>query len=375
MEPNITASLPPGYEVVNPSLDTWFDDTLEEALLAGASDVLVRSNGSGHDITVLIRIDGKMQYFRHFNEPVGSNILHRFRSAAKIHTGTVYAPQEALYPVRTPDGPRNARVTSFQLASGGTTIVFRLPQYGPIRTLSQLNFTEHNRKLLEELLSHSSGAIIFAGPMGSGKTTAAHGAILHQHNGERSIWSVEDPVERVIEGVEQIEVNEKNNAGFKELLPAIVRSDYDMLFLGEIRDHDTAAAALRQAKAGRQVISTIHANDNITALLRLIELSKESPASVLDSVRGVVSQRLIGRLNPDAAVEPHRKYKGRLPVHEVLILDKDVIQTFIDGRPLAEVRKTAYDASRSTLHDNANELMFEGKTDAEEILRVLGPAY
>src|SRR5690606_33230887 len=120
---------------------------------------------------------------------------------------------------------------------------------------------------------------------------------------------VEDPVERVIEGVEQIEVNEKNNAGFKELLPAIVRSDYDMLFLGEIRDHDTATAALRQAKAGRQVISTIHANDNITALLRLIELSKEFTASVLDSVRGVVSQRIHDRLNPDAANEPHIKYK------------------------------------------------------------------
>lgn len=364
--------LPPGYEVINPELETWLDETLEGAVRAGASDVLIRTNKDITDLVVQIRLDGQMQPFRHVKDTVARQIINRLRSASNLATGISFAPEETLYDVKTPDGPRKSRLTSFHMADGGTALVFRLPQTGKLRNLQELNFSAHNQSLLESLLGFSSGMVLFAGPMGSGKTTAAHAAIDYQNDGRRSIWSIEDPVEREIEGVNQLEVNEKNFAGFDVLLPAIVRSDYDMLFLGEIRDAATASAGLRQAKAGRQVISTIHANDNITALLRLIELAGESPMSVLDSVRGIVSQRLLGRLNPDVASEPHRKYKGRVPVHEVLILNKDVIQTFIDGRPLAEVRKIAYEASYSRLHENAAQLIFEGTTDQAEVDRVLG---
>lgn len=364
--------LPPGYEVVDPKLETWMDETLASAVEAGASDVLIRTDQAQKDLEVLIRLDGKQQPYRHHHGELTSRIITKLRTDAEISTGVSFAPEEAIYMVNTPEGPGKSRLTSFRLANGGSALVFRLPQTGAIRNLEELQFSHHNKHHVENLLGVASGMILFAGPMGCGKTTAAHASVQHMNNGERSIWSIEDPAERVLPGVSQLEVNEKNQAGFEALLPAMVRSDYDVLFLGEIRDHHTAAAGLRQAKAGRQVISTIHANDNITALLRLIELAKESPMSVLDSVRGIVSQRLLGRLNPDFESEPHRKYKGRVPVHEVLILNKDVIQTFIDGRPLAEVRKAAFDASYSTLHQNAKELLFEGVTDQEEIDRVLG---
>jgi len=345
-------ALPPGYHVAEPNLETWVDEILGEALSQDASDVTIRANESLDEVEVLIRVDGIMRPFRYFKHELGRQIINRVRTKAELKTGVMFAPEESTYPVQTPEGPLKSRLTSFRKADGGPVMVFRLPQTGPLRTLEEMNFLEHNLSNVNKLLDYTSGALIFAGPMGSGKTTAAHAAVQRQNNGKRAIWSIEDPVERVLPGINQLEVNERNDAGFDKLLPAIVRSDYDTLFLGEIRDKATASAGLRQAKAGRQVISTIHANDNITALLRLIELSGESPMSVLDSVRGIISQRLVGRLNPDFATEPHRRYKGRVPVHEVLILNKDVIQTFIDGRPLAEVRKAAYESSYSTLHEN-----------------------
>src|SRR5690606_34660025 len=137
------------------------------------------------------------------------------------------------------------------------------------------------------------------------------GALAEVADTTRTVWTIEDPVERTIPGLIQLEVDEENDAGFDALLPALVRSDYNTLFLGEIRDQATAAAGVRQAKAGRQGLTTIHANDNVTALLRLIELAEDSPLSVLDSVKGVVSQRLVAKLNPAwNGRNPYEKYLG-----------------------------------------------------------------
>jgi type II secretory ATPase GspE/PulE/Tfp pilus assembly ATPase PilB-like protein len=249
----------------------------------------------------------------------------------------------------------------------------RLPPQGPLRRLDELDFSPLNYALVTNLLAAANRMVLFAGPMGSGKTTSSHGALDYVDTGTRTVWTIEDPVERKIDGLIQLEVDEGNGAGFADLLPFLVRSDYDTLFLGEIRDKATAAAGVRQAKAGRQVITTIHANDNITALLRLIELAEDSPLSVMDSVRGVVSQRLVAKLNHSwdgrRAID---KYKGRVPIHEVLIVTDDLTEAVMSGAPLSQIKAIAMQNSQSTFRLDAERLISSGVTDEEEIRRVLG---
>lgn len=357
----------------NPNVETWLDDIIQEALRLDGSDILLNTSADGQILTCDVRVDGRMRPLRRVEGSEAQRILGRFKAQAGLATSGTFAPEETVHLVPVDGEQRKARVAAFRRSDNGSAVVMRLPPKGDLKQLEELSFSEHNLELVHKLLGSANRMVMLAGPMGSGKTTTAHGALGFVANGERTVWTIEDPVERNIPGLVQLEVDEENGAGFDALLPALVRSDYDTLFLGEIRDYATAAAGVRQAKAGRQVITTIHANDNVTALLRLIELAKDSPLSVLDSVRGVISQRLVGKLNPhwDGA-DPKTKYRGRVPIHEVLEVDEELIQAMMEGRPLGEIRAISFDKSFSTFKADAERLIYEGVTDKEEIERVLG---
>lgn len=368
-----TADYSMEYLDTNPDPANWLDSILQESLRLNGSDVLLNSTPDGRVLTCDLRVDGRMRPLRRVEGQAASAIMGRFKAAANLSTSGSFRPEETVHLVPVDGEERKARVASFRKSDNGTAVVMRLPPKGELKSLDQLRFSEHNLNLVYDLLGTANRMVMLAGPMGSGKTTTAHGALKHVANGERTVWTIEDPVERNIPGLVQLEVDEENGAGFDALLPALVRSDYDTLFLGEIRDYATASAGVRQAKAGRQVITTIHANDNVTALLRLIELAKDSPLSVLDSVRGVISQRLVGELNQHwDGQDPKKKYQGRVPIHEVLTVDEELIEAMMQGRPLGEIRALSFDKSFSTFKADAERLIQEGITDQSEIDRVLG---
>ena len=364
---------PDQYLEISPDVNGWFQNIIQECMGLGASDVLLATESDRLVLTVQARVDGRMRPIRRVEGVEARQIVGKFKSGSGLSTGISFIPEETIYMVDVDGEERKARVVSFHTADGGDAIVLRLPPAGALRRLSELSFSQMNKELFEELLGAANRMIVIAGPMGSGKTTTAHGALMHVSTGTRTVWTVEDPVERNLPGLIQLEVDEENNAGFDALLPALVRSDYDTLFIGEIRDNTTAAAAVRQAKAGRQVITTIHANNNVTALLRLIDLAEDSPLSVLDSVKGVVSQRLIGRLNPDwDGRDPMSKYKGRVPIHEVLTITDAITEAIMANVPLSRLREIAEESSRSTFRQDVERLIADGITDREEARRVLG---
>lgn len=351
----------------------WLGRTMNEALQLRASDMLLTVDPAVSRLECSIRIDGKMRHFRSVDGPDVRVVVGTFKAIANLHTSGSFRPEETIYSFPVDGEERKARVTVFRTHDGGNAIQMRLPTTGGLRRLHELDFSDNNLALFTDMLKASNRMVIIAGPMGSGKTTTAHGALLEVADSTRTVWTIEDPVERTIPGLVQLEVDEANGAGFDALLPALVRSDYDTLFLGEIRDKATAAAGVRQAKAGRQVITTIHANDNVTALLRLIELAEDSPLSVLDSVKGVASQRLVARLNPAwDGRNPHERYLGRVPIHEVLFVTEDLIEAVMAQRPLGEIRQIASRHSKSTFLRDAQRLLAQRITDEQEIVRTLG---
>jgi type II secretory ATPase GspE/PulE/Tfp pilus assembly ATPase PilB-like protein len=359
---------------VNIDTRRWFEDSMSWAMDRNASDVHIVLDGKTGVLTARVRIDGIMRPFATIEGTDAASIMGIFKTAAEMHSISSFIPEESLYKIDVDGEVRTARAAMARDHSGGNALVLRLPSTGAVKRLEELGFSDENLATLKKMLRSANRMIIFAGPMGAGKTSTAHGALLEVATPGRSVWSIEDPVERNIPGVVQIEADEDNKAGFAELLPFLVRSDYDTLFLGEIRDKVTAAAGVRQAKAGRQVITTIHATDNIIALYRLIELAEDTPLSCMNAIRGIVSQRLLRRLNPDWSEGDNvdDKYKGRVPIHEVLIINDELIEAVMGDKPLGLVKDIAKRASTSTFTTDAQRLVDAGITDPEEVERVLG---
>ena len=351
----------------------WLEQTMLDALKMDASDLHIVVDGETKDLRARIRVDGQMQDFDFVTGIPAKVIMGRLKAATKLSSGGSYAPEETIYSLDLDGESRKARAVLFRVEDGGEALVMRLPLTGNLRKLDELAFSDDNLKHVLDLLAMPYKLIMIAGPMGSGKTTTAHGALLHVADPTRTVWTIEDPVERRLPNLVQLEIDEENGAGFDVLLSKLLRADYNTLFLGEIRDHDTAAAAVRQAKAGRQVMSTIHADDNIKSLMRLVELAGDSPMSVLSAVGGVISQRLVRKLNPDwDQVDPAKKYKGRIPIHEILFINDSIVEVMMQDRPLSEIKQQVRAARGSTFLDDAVRLIDAGVTDREEVVKVIG---
>jgi type II secretory ATPase GspE/PulE/Tfp pilus assembly ATPase PilB-like protein len=352
----------------------WLEKTMIDALKMDASDLHIVVDGETKDLHARIRVDGQMQDFDFVTGIPAKVIMGRLKAATKLSSGGSYAPEETIYELQLDGEKRKARAVLFRVEDGGEALVMRLPLTGNLRKLDELAFSEKNLSHVLDLLAMPYKLIMIAGPMGSGKTTTAHGALLHVADPTRTVWTIEDPVERRLPNLVQLEIDEENGAGFDVLLSKLLRADYNTLFLGEIRDNATAAAAVRQAKAGRQVMSTIHADDNIKSLMRLVELAGDSPMSVLSAVGGVISQRLVRKLNPEwkTGDDPTKKYKGRIPIHEILFINDSIVEVMMQDRPLSEIKQQVRAAKGSTFLEDAVRLIEAGITDREEVVKVIG---
>jgi type II secretory ATPase GspE/PulE/Tfp pilus assembly ATPase PilB-like protein len=351
----------------------WLETTMLDALKMDASDLHIVVDGETKDLRARIRVDGQMQDFDYVTGIPARVIMGRLKAATKLSSGGSFAPEETIYSIDLDGESRKARAVLFRVEDGGEALVMRLPLTGSLRQLDELAFSDDNLQYVLDLLAMPYKLIMIAGPMGSGKTTTAHGALLHVADITRTVWTIEDPVERRLPNLVQLEIDEENGAGFDVLLAKLLRADYNTLFLGEIRDNATAAAAVRQAKAGRQVMSTIHADDNIKSLMRLIELAGDSPMSVLSAVGGVISQRLVRKLNPEwDGQDPSKKYKGRVPIHEILFVNDSIVEVMMQDRPLSEIKQQVRQAKGSTFRDDAVRLINAGVTDRDEVVKVIG---
>ncbi|MGP4994559.1 GspE/PulE family protein [Glutamicibacter ardleyensis] len=372
-------------DVENPNIATWLYEILAEASELDASDVLIEYRPETIEVVTQVRIDGIMRRYYRVGQTHAMQALNSFKTRANLRSGANLLPQDSVLKMEVPSGlgtdedgnpltvERKARIQSFTTSDTGTAIAVRLPPRGKLKTIHQLGFTKDNKQGLIDLLEGTNKMVILAGPMGVGKSTTAYACLDYLNDGSRTIWSLEDPVERDIPGVIQLEAREEQGTGYAKMLPPLVRSDYNTLFLGELRDEITAGAAVRQSRAGRQVITTIHANDNVSAMIRLVELANDTPYSVLDSVQGVVSQRLVARLNTDwDGEDPFTKYKGRVPIHEIMVLTPDIVDALVGQESLATIRKLVVKNQPQNFWHNAESLIADGVTDLEEIERVLG---
>lgn len=315
---------------------------LNEIVKAGfkerASDIHVKFDLL-EGMEIKYRIDGYLKESQKLYEAVNRKVLEkniteiiaRMKILAGMNVAEKRKPQDGSFSFLLNAKNTNKRYdirAAYMPTAGGETMVLRiLENYLKDIKLETLGFSSQSIKMLNKTLDRKYGMILVSGPTGSGKSTTLKSLINMLNDGRKKIITVEDPVESKINGTIQIQVNQEIGVTFSEVLKATLRNDPDIIVISEIRDEITAEIAVRAALTGHLVISTIHTNDAVSTLIRLVDMGIPKYL-ILDSLIGVIGQRLVGKrcqkCMGEGCDECSSGYSGRISINEILVLNQDV---------------------------------------------------
>lgn len=369
---------------------------VQEAYQENASDIHIEPE-EGHT-RVRFRIDGDLVEHSTFSKDIHGLLTTRIKIISGMNIAEKRVPQDGSFNVRTDYIHVDMRVSSLPTPYG-EKIVMRL--LGANRAIDYdmkaLGLSNHTLNLLEKSLHIPNGIILVTGPTGSGKTTTLYSMLSSITKPTINIVTVEDPIERRFRDITQVQVNPRAGLTFASGLRSILRQDPDVIMVGEIRDAETAEIAIRAAITGHLVLSTVHTNDALSTIVRLVDMGVE-PYLVASSVKCVVSQRLIKKICPHCKAKVEARatdnlllqtqltnsytgkgcqqckftgYLGRTPVHEVLVLDQTFEEMITRRASMEELRTHAKAKGMRTLKDEITELIEQGVTTVEEGLRIL----
>jgi type II secretory ATPase GspE/PulE/Tfp pilus assembly ATPase PilB-like protein len=345
----------------------FVDQILDEAVRRRASDVHLEPIGEG--LEVRYRIDGLLETIQTHDAAVGRSLVTRLMVMAHLLTYRLDVPQEgrATVSVASSPQPLDLRI-SIMPTTHGLRAAVRMPaELVQPHRLSELSLPMQVMKGLEHFAASDSGMLLVTGPAGSGKTTTIYALLQHiaQTQAGLSIVALEDPVERHLPGVTQIEVSPFGELTYERTLRSILRQDPQVLMLGEIRDAATASIAVQAALSGHRLLSTLHAASPAGAIARLIEMGIE-PYQVSNALFGVVSQRLLRRKEANG-------YRGRVPIAEFVEMDANLRQAILRHDDVGSLRKIyAAQPSFRPMRATAGDLVQGSLTDEAELRRVLG---
>jgi type II secretory ATPase GspE/PulE/Tfp pilus assembly ATPase PilB-like protein/CheY-like chemotaxis protein len=329
-----------------------------------------------------------------------NRIISRIKVLSKLDIADRLRPQDGKARVQVRGRSYDLRVSTIP-AGGAEKCVMRVLDSSSALSLDELEIPKNEMERLRGLLTHRSGIVVVTGPTGSGKTTTLYGALRELADGKVNIMTVEDPIEYELAGVTQTQVHTKQGMTFSGALRAMLRQDPDVILVGEIRDKETAVTAAQAAMTGHLVLTTVHANDAVSAVARLADLGLQY-STIAQTLRGAIAQRLVrkvcascaepvrGQLTPDEqrlterhGTEPVVRavgcpdcgftgYRGRLPVNEVLVGGPRLQQAIEARKGWATLSRVAIQGGMRTLHEVGLEWVKKGRTTLVEIERVLG---
>jgi type IV pilus assembly protein PilB len=376
------------------------NQVLREAVIDRASDVHVEP--TEHGLRVRYRVDGVLHDVMDLPKNTRAGITSRIKIMADMDIAERRLPQDGRMTIMVDGRPVDMRVASLPTPTGESLVIRLLNQAFEFHTLEDVGMTDRHLELMRGFLGKPYGAVLLAGPTGSGKSTTLYAAATALNSEERKIITIEDPVEYQMDGITQIAVNPKIGLTFAVGLRTILRADPDVVLIGEMRDPETAEIGIRAALTGHLVLSSIHTNDAPSALTRLVDMNV-APYVTSSALLGVVAQRLVRRLCPQckrerkvppdvlvragytpeeaAKVQPfgpvgcqhcfETGYRGRLGVFEIMVMDEDIQRLFLHESPAEQLRAVAIEHDMVTLRRDALDKVASGMTSLEEIARVV----
>jgi type IV pilus assembly protein PilB len=373
---------------------------IADAVRRGVSDI--HFEPSGHDMRVRFRVDGVVFDSTTVPRHLISGLVSRVKIMAELDIAEKRMPQDGRIGLSVDGNYVDLRVATLPTVRGEAVIMRILDSRQILMDLDGLGMDEADKRRFQATIAGTHGAILVTGPTGSGKTTTLYAGLTELNTPDRTVVTIEDPVEYELDGIKQMQVNTKTGLSFATGLRALLRADPDVVMVGEIRDSETAQIAIESALTGHLVLTTLHANDAPLAAARLIDMSIE-PFLVTSSVECVVAQRLVRRLcecrkqvkltkamlNENGfevargmtAYEPgtcvrcaQTGYKGRTGLYEVMVMTDALRRPILDGASQEELRAAARAGGMRTLHEAGLEKVRQGITSVAEVLRVLGGA-
>ena len=320
--------------ILSNSVISYVNEILKIAVKERASDIHIRFDEL-EGMEIKYRVDGYLIESQKLYEIINKKLLEkstveiiaRIKILAEMNVAEKRKPQDGSFSFLFNEKRYDVRAAYMPTSDGESIVLRLLENYLENTKLETLGFSAQNIKILEEVLGRKYGLILVSGPTGSGKSTTLQSLINMLNDGRKKIITVEDPVEIKINGITQVQVNEKIGVTFSEVLKATLRNDPDIIVISEIRDEVTAEIAVRAALTGHLVISTIHTNDAVSTLVRLVDMGIPKYL-ILDSLIGVIGQRLVGRKCQkcfgSGCSECSNGYNGRIAINEVLVLNEEV---------------------------------------------------
>ena len=380
----------PIVEIVN--------EIILDSVRRGASDI--HFDPMSEFMKARIRIDGELTDYTTVPNTLKKNLITRIKIISGMNITEVRLPQDGAIQTTLKDINLDLRVSSLP-CSDGEKIVIRILDYSmSLKGLEHLGFSDNNYKKMLEMIAKPSGIILVTGATGSGKSTTVYSLLQRLNRETTNVITVEDPVEMNIEGINQVQVNSDIGLTFANVLRSVLRQDPNIIMIGEIRDNETARIATRASITGHLVLSTIHTNNSLNTIERLLDMEVERYL-LASALEGIISQKLARRLcekcrrlrptnqyeknlfnnvlgveikevySAEGCDNCNNGYKGRIAIHEVLLINQEIRDAIANNVSKEELRQLVYKSDVTTLLQDGLQKVINGNTTCEEVLKLI----
>lgn len=383
-------------DYTNPMVEL-VDQVLLNAVQNKASDIHV--NPLSDAIEIKYRIDGVLITEMQLPKELAPQLVARIKVMSQMDVTETRSPQDGRIRTRVNERDVDLRISTIPTVNGEKVVLRVLDLSQASGSLTGLGFSRRDTERVNELITKPNGILLVSGPTGSGKSTTLYAFLSLLDHEEDNIITVEDPVERQIDGIHQVQVREEVNMTFASALRSILRQDPDTIMVGEIRDTETASISVRAALTGHLVLSTIHTNDSVSTIPRLIDMGVE-PFLVSSSINSIIAQRLVRVVctecgywdNPTKSeiqlfnnrgikIEKVKRavgcvscnnkgYKNRVGIYEILVVDDTMRRMISDGASVQQLKDYANKHGMKYLIDDGLNKVKAGITTVEEVIRV-----
>ncbi len=373
---------------------------ISQAITDRASDIHLEP--TEHDLRVRYRVDGVLTDAHRAPKSIANGVVSRLKIMADMNIAERRIPQDGRLSVVNDGQTMDLRVATLPTVWGEKIVARVLDNSNTRLGLDDLGFSQHNFERFATSYAKPYGMILVTGPTGSGKSTTLYATLNILNQPHVNVITVEDPVEYRLPGINQVQTNPKAGLTFASALRSILRSDPDIVLIGEIRDHETASIAVEASLTGHLVLSTLHTNDAPSAVTRLVEMGIE-PFLVGSALDCIVAQRLcrslcprcreayrpedaelegLGLVLPDDVEAIYRPvgcrtcggtgYRGRMALHEVMPVSEEIERMAVRRSSTDDIGRMAREEGMTTLRDDGWLKVVQGRTTIEEVLRVVG---
>ena len=386
------------FDFENSSIVEIVNEIIVDAIRKKASDI--HFDPTEECLMVRIRIVGELQDYAKIPNILKKNVVTRIKIISGMNITETRMPQDGAIKNMINETALDLRVSSLPCVMGEKMVIRILDYSMSLNGLENLGFSETNLKRLEEMIKKPNGLILVTGATGTGKSTTVYALLQRLNTKERNIITVEDPVEMKIQNINQVQVLNDIGLNFSRTLRSILRQDPDIIMVGEIRDNETARIAVRASITGHLVLSTIHTNNSLSTIERLLDMDVERYL-LSSALEGIISQKLARRLctkcrrirntndyeknlfrtvlglevkqiyEPVGCPECSFGFKGRVALHEVLLINQDIRDAISNNVSREELRNLVYSKDVITMIQDGFYKVLAGFTTITEVLKLI----